>query len=77
MNTERTFCESCDHVHGESRKRSPQSWLCVMFPRMEGYGFVAPKVWAESEPYMKCVGINGGSCPLYRRRRDGQKEIGL
>jgi hypothetical protein len=72
-----TFCENCDHVHAESRKRSPQSWVCVKFPRLEGQGFVAPKVWAEMEPYMRCVNINGGACPLWAPQRNGQKDNGL
>ena len=46
-----TFCEACDHVHPESRKRVPSQWLCVKFPRLEGYGFVAPNVWAAMEPF--------------------------
>jgi hypothetical protein len=72
-----TFCEDCDNVTSESRKRSPTQWTCVKFPRTEGMGFVAPRAWAEMEPYMRCNGINGGACPLYRKRRDGQAENGL
>lgn len=72
-----TFCQDCDNVHPESRKRSPSQWLCVKFPRLEGQGFVAPKVWAEMEPFMRCVYINGGKCPMFARRRDGQQENGL
>lgn len=72
-----TLCETCDHVHAETRKKSPQSWLCVKFKRIEGHGFVAPKFWAEHEPYMRCVGINGGACPLWKALRDGQQENGL
>lgn len=77
MTEQRTLCETCDHVHAESRKRSPSSWLCVKFKRMEGQGFVAPKVWAEFEPYMKCVNINGGACPFWKARREGQQDNGL
>lgn len=72
-----TFCENCDNVHTESRKRGPQQWLCVKFKRIEGQGFVAPKYWAEHEPYMRCSGINGGACPLYKPARNGQQENGL
>ena len=64
-----TFCEDCDNVETASRKRSPSSWLCLKFPRVEGGGFVAPKVWATAEPFMKCTGINGGWCPLFAHRR--------
>lgn len=24
---------------------------------------------------MRCVGINGGLCPMFTKRRDGQKEL--
>jgi hypothetical protein len=72
-----TLCEDCDNVHAETRKRSPSSWLCTKFPRLEGMGFVAPKVWAEQEPFMRCVGINGGHCALWAPRRAGQKDNGL
>lgn len=72
-----TLCEQCDHVHADSRKRSPTMWLCSKFPRLEGMGFVAPKAWAEHEPFMKCSGINGGACPLWSPRRDGQRDNGL
>lgn len=77
MRTEPTFCETCQHVHFETRKRSPAGWLCTKFPRLEGMGFVAPKVWAEAEPFMKCSGINGGACPMWAPRRMGQKDNGL
>jgi hypothetical protein len=72
-----TFCEDCDNVHSESRRKLPAQWLCTQFPRLEGQGFIAPKVWAEMEPYMRCVNINGGACPLFRRLREGQKDNGL
>ena len=70
-----TFCEDCDNVHNDTRRQSPSSWLCVEFPRLEGQGFIAPKFWAEKEPFMRCVGINGGACPLFKRRRNGQLEM--
>jgi hypothetical protein len=60
-----TFCADCDNVHADSRKRLPSQWLCTQFPRLEGQGFVAPKVWAEMEPYMRCANINGGICPKF------------
>jgi hypothetical protein len=64
-----TFCEFCDNVVAESRKRLPSQWLCSRFPRLEGMGFVAPKAWADQEPYMRCNGINGGACPLWSELR--------
>jgi hypothetical protein len=60
-----TFCEDCDNVEPNSRKRSPSSWVCLKFPRIEGGGFVAPKVWATVDPFMRCTGINGGLCPVF------------
>lgn len=30
-----TPCETCDHVHMETRKQSYQRWMCVKFPRRE------------------------------------------
>lgn len=65
-----TYCEDCDHVEPASRKRSPSSWVCLKFPRVEGGGFVAPRVWADMDPFMRCTGINGGFCPLWTPRRE-------
>lgn len=73
----RTTCEECDHVHPASRKLSPSAWLCMKFPRMEGDGFVAPRTWVTVQPYMRCSGINGGACCLFKKRRDGQQEADL
>lgn len=72
-----TFCENCDHVEPASRKRSPSQWVCLKFPRIEGQGFVAPKAWAEMEPFMRCASINGGACPMWKPMRNGQKELGV
>lgn len=72
-----TLCEDCDNVHSETRKRSPSQWLCVQFPRLSGQGFVAPNVWTEQEPFMKCIYINGGKCPVFKRRLPGQKELNM
>lgn len=68
-----TFCEDCDCVVAESRKLTPIRWLCIRFPRLEGQGFVARKAWAEHEPYMRCVGINGGDCPQFKERKEQTK----
>jgi hypothetical protein len=65
-----TYCEDCDNVEPTSRKRSPASWVCLKFPRVEGGGFVAPRVWAETDPFMRCTGINGGLCPMWTERKD-------
>jgi hypothetical protein len=49
----------------------------MKFPRLEGQGFVDPKGWAESEPYMRCVNINGGACCVFKPRRTSQTDNGL
>lgn len=72
-----TYCEHCDNVEASSRKRLPSYWLCIKFPRLEGQGFVAPNRWAEMEPYMRCVNINGGACPMWAPLRNGQRELGV
>jgi hypothetical protein len=72
-----TFCDSCDNVESHSRKKFPGQWLCTKFPRREGMGFVAPDLWVEMEPYMRCVNINGGACPLWTPYRNGQHDNGL
>lgn len=71
--TQITTCEACDNVVAETAKRSPTQWLCIKFPRLEGSGFVAPKTWTDLEPYMRCSGINGGSCPMFTPRRTKEK----
>lgn len=72
-----TYCETCDNVHPESRKKSPSQWLCIKFPRLEGGGFVAPKVWAATDPFNRCVNVNLGYCPLWAPMRNGQRDNGL
>lgn len=72
-----TLCDDCDHVEAGSRKRNPNSWLCLMFPRVIGPGYVSPRTWTEYDPFMRCANINGGKCPMFKRRRDGQMESGL
>lgn len=72
-----TPCETCDSVHMDTRKLGPSRWVCVRFPRVEGLSPIAPTKWVELEPYMRCVGINGGHCALWTARREGQKDNGL
>ncbi len=72
-----TYCEDCDNVITESRKRFPSQWLCSKFPRLDGMGYVAPRKWANDEPFMRCTGINGGQCPLWSPLRNGQRDNGL
>lgn len=60
-----TWCEKCQHVEPASRKQHPGRWLCMAFKRLDGQGFIAENYWSMNEPFMRCVGINGGDCPLY------------
>ena len=77
MGCQPTACEDCDNVHMETRKRPPSQWLCIKFPRLEGLNAVAPRAWVNAEPYMRCFGINGGFCPMFVKRREGQRDNGL
>lgn len=72
-----TYCRDCDNVTADSRKKLPPQWCCIKFPRMEGMGFVDPRAWAEQEPYMRCSGINGGLCPMFKKLRNGQQDMHL
>lgn len=69
-----TFCRDCQHVHEATRKSPPYRWLCVKHKRLEGSGFVDPDYWAKHEPYLRCVDVNGGACPLFKERIPGQLE---
>ena len=77
MHPTATPCETCEWVHMETRKQSYQRWMCVKFQRLEGLSPVAPTQWAALEPYNRCVSINLGHCPLWTKRRDSQKELGV
>lgn len=66
-----TLCEECDNVHSETRKKLPTQWLCMAHKRVEGGSFVAPRMWTDSEPYLRCVNLNGGACPCFTPKRNG------
>ena len=68
-----TFCEDCEYVLEDSRKRDPRYWLCIKHPQLEGMGFVAKDTWTNGEPYLQCRHVNGGHCLLYKARAQGQK----
>ena len=68
-----TYCEECEFLHGESRGH-PARWMCSKFPRGDGFGFVTKGAWDGQAPFMHCNGINGGSCPLFEEKREGQEE---
>lgn len=69
-----TACEDCDHVAPDTRRQSPTRWVCLKFPRIEGFSPVAPKAWVDAEPYMRCVGINGGLCPVFAPRKQPKEQ---
>lgn len=64
-----TLCETCEHVHPSTRTRRGSQWACLKFPALEGGSFVAPTEGVPDPPYMRCIGINGGACPLWKQRR--------
>lgn len=64
-----TYCADCDNVHPSTQKGHPARWLCIKFPRLEGFGFVTKDAWEKFEPYMPCKDINGGNCPLYQEKQ--------
>lgn len=69
-----TYCEDCEHAHAENDKRSPHRWMCVKFPRVEADNFVT-KDLRRSDPYMYCYSINGGACPVFKRKKGPQMEM--
>lgn len=71
---EPTPCETCDWLHPDTKKQNPSKWLCMRCKRMPGLSAVAPNVWAEREPYMRCIGINGGACVMWEARREAKKD---
>ncbi len=67
-----TFCEDCEHLHPAS-KGPPWRWLCSKSPRMEGYGFITRGMWDHMDPFMLCVGINGGACPMFEQKPEPER----
>jgi len=60
-----TFCIDCRHVHEAGKKISPFRMLCNRHKRLEGQGFIHPDWWVEHEPFLRCIDVNGGMCPLF------------
>lgn len=77
MNDKETICEECEHSHPENKHRQPYSHMCMKFPRMEGFGFVTRTRWDKFDPWMYCVGINGGACPLFEERKGNDKRTSV
>lgn len=70
-----TLCSECDHVHTAGKNDGPWKWMCIKHPRLAGYGFVTGGTWENFPPYLFCRDTNGGACPLFKRKRDGQMEM--
>lgn len=70
-----TLCDECDGVTEHTRKLHPNRWTCIHFPRVAGNGFVSAETLIDHEPHMRCGGINGGKCPMFKLKRNGQMEM--
>lgn len=69
-----TICTHCEHMHPASPKDSPRFAMCMKFPRKtRPEGFVTEDKWDDRGPYMYCVFINGGDCPLFEPKREEPK----
>lgn len=64
-----TPCETCDHVHPDTRSRPPYAWRCMKFPIMPGLSAVAPN-YRPDPPFGKCENINHGYCPTWAPKRE-------
>lgn len=67
-----TYCAECDNVLSTTRKKHPSQWMCIKSKRRDGFGHVDP-TWCD-EPYMRCIGINGGACPLFTPIRSPEEK---
>jgi hypothetical protein len=66
----KTFCDKC--VNLGNPKDYPSRWYCKRFPMADGIGHLSETYRAEN-PFMLCKGINGGYCPEYEEKREGEK----
>lgn len=74
MSNAPTYCEDCDLVDAQSRKKAKYYWLCTAHRNLEGMGFVARDEWVNSEPYLRCRDVNGGACPVFQPLRTAEAE---
>lgn len=58
-----------DASHVKSREQAGRKLSYI-----EGFSPVAPKAWVDAEPYMRCVGINGGLCPVFAPRKQPKEQ---
>ena len=69
-----TFCAECDNMSRANKSDPPWRWLCLKFPRREGFGYVTRDTWDDFPPYAYAKDINHGSCPLWTARREPQQK---
>lgn len=72
-----TYCADCEHCHVPFKGAHPGRWLCRQCPNTAemGFGCVTPTTWDGADPFMRCVGVNGGACKLFERRHDTQTRL--
>ena len=65
-----TICTDCEHI-SELQSGHPRYWMCLKHPRKnDGFGNVTHTTWDKASPYMYCVDINGGECPLFEPKKE-------
>lgn len=71
MGVNATYCSRCEHVSEPTMHLHPRLWLCLKHPNIwDGFGFVTEDTWEKAEPYLRCLNVNGGACPLFEQRRE-------
>ena len=68
--TAETLCENCEHLHPISAKRPPWRWICMKHRDMPWGKYIKEDgTWDGFDPYLQCVRVNGGACPLYEPKK--------
>jgi hypothetical protein len=71
-----TYCADCANCIRSSKTEPAYRWLCLMHPRLEGFGFVTKTNWDNAPPYLFCRDVNGGRCVLFAPLSD-QRQMKL
>ena len=69
MASQITFCQTC--AHPVEKKGPTHLWMCLKHQNHGGQGFVSEEFWEGDRPYLRCVTVNGGACPLYEEAPEG------
>ena len=69
--TDATWCDACVN---RIPAKHPARDMCNRHPRHEGYGFVRKGEWDDFPPFLFCRDVNGGGCPLFEPKRDGEDD---